>query len=648
MKALCLVSLLMPTSLHALTSPAPSPVLPPVTAAALPPAELAGFVDGVVEDALRADHIAGAAVTVVQGGRIVLVKGYGVSALSPQRLVDPNQTLFRLASISKTFTWIAALKAVEDGRMRLDAPINDALPSALRIPAEGFSRPVTLADLMAHRGGFEDRELGRLFVDDPARLKPLDTYLATDRPRRVRAAGTLPSYSNYGVALAGAAVAHVRGQPYQTLVEDGILRPLGMSSSSFREPYPPRAGMPAPMPPALAARVSQGFHWNGARLVPQKFEYAEQFAPAASLSGTAADMGRYMLAILGRGAFDGRRIYGPAVADAIATPLPPSTPGGMAYHHGFRDYALPGGYQGIGHNGVTMAFLSNMVIVPSLDLGIFVTTNTETGRNLAERLPGLVVGHFYAPAALAPKPGDPRTAGHRGYYAGTYLTLRRPYGGLGEFAYRLGNMTTVSVGPDGTLVTAGRTGSAQWVREATTPTGVDRFVGRLGAERILFTGKAGHASHLFTATGGEVLERVPLLMSTTPLLILSVLATIGALLLLSMAWGRPAGRLGRLRLSLVGAGGAWLVALLLFQIWATAAQDSLVNTFTWPGLLPGFSIAVWLSAILAAAALIQMPGSLAGSGIGLVRRGVWVGASLLLVMEAVLLGAWGGLSFWSW
>jgi CubicO group peptidase (beta-lactamase class C family) len=74
------------------------------------------------------DHIAGVTIAVVQNGQVVLKKGYGVASLKDGRAVDPDKTLFRIASISKTFTWIALMNEVEAGRMRLDTPINLYLP----------------------------------------------------------------------------------------------------------------------------------------------------------------------------------------------------------------------------------------------------------------------------------------------------------------------------------------------------------------------------------------------------------------------------------------------------------------------------------------------------------------------------------------
>ncbi|WP_163452352.1 serine hydrolase, partial [Escherichia coli] len=67
---------------------------------------------------------------------------------------------------------------------------------------QGFKRPVQVRDLPTHSAGFEDRALGQLFEQNPGRVRPLSVYLRQERPRRVREAGSLPTYSNYGAALA--------------------------------------------------------------------------------------------------------------------------------------------------------------------------------------------------------------------------------------------------------------------------------------------------------------------------------------------------------------------------------------------------------------------------------------------------------------
>ena len=83
----------------------------------IPPAELEAFVDAAVRIGMDETHVAGAAVSVVQDGRLVLNKGYGFASLYPPRPVDPDITLFRIGSITKTFTWILLMRAVEAGKL---------------------------------------------------------------------------------------------------------------------------------------------------------------------------------------------------------------------------------------------------------------------------------------------------------------------------------------------------------------------------------------------------------------------------------------------------------------------------------------------------------------------------------------------------
>ena len=193
---------------------------------ALPAAELETFVDGVVKDAMAREHIAGVTVSVVQNGQVLLKKGYGFASLQPQRAVDPDRSLFRVGSISKTFTWIAVMKEVEAGRIRLNQPINLYLPEKVQVRDQGYDQPVRVANLMDHSPGFEDRALGQLFEDRYARVRPLELYLRQERPRRVHAPGILSSYSNYGAALAGEAVTYTSGKPFEKLIEDEIFTPL--------------------------------------------------------------------------------------------------------------------------------------------------------------------------------------------------------------------------------------------------------------------------------------------------------------------------------------------------------------------------------------------------------------------------------------
>ncbi|MGH6999078.1 MAG: serine hydrolase domain-containing protein, partial [Phenylobacterium sp.] len=342
---------------------------PPRLAAdqSMAPAELEALVDGAVVQAMARDRIAGVTVSVVQDGRVVLKKGYGFADVETGRRVDPDATLFRVGSITKTFTWLMALNAAEQGRMSLDAPINRYLPAGARIPDQDGMRQVSLRDLMVHQPGFEERLLKDLFFRDQARLRPLDEYLAAHRPDRIWAPGEVSAYSNYGAALAGAAVAHSGRARWEDLLEAEILRPAGMTRTTGREPYDPRADLPAPMPANLARDLSRNYRWTGAAFAARPYEFGG-FPPAGSMSSTASDMARYMTLLLNGGTIDGGTIYGPAAAKAILTPMV-VYPGGGGANAGFFQTPLRGGFMAYGHNGATLDFHANMTVIPDLRLG---------------------------------------------------------------------------------------------------------------------------------------------------------------------------------------------------------------------------------------------------------------------------------------
>src|SRR5262249_14602977 len=155
--------------------------------------------DGFVTSQLAVHHIAGATVAVVKDGKVVLVKGYGYADYATLKPVDGHKTLFRPGSISKLFVWTAVMQLVEQGKIDLNADVNTYLKT-FKI-RDAFGKPITMINLMTHTPGFEDQVRG-LFVDDPAKLQPLGTYLSGHIPARIYPPGTIAAYSNYGAALA--------------------------------------------------------------------------------------------------------------------------------------------------------------------------------------------------------------------------------------------------------------------------------------------------------------------------------------------------------------------------------------------------------------------------------------------------------------
>jgi hypothetical protein len=271
--------------------------------------------------------------------------------------------LFRPGSISKLFTATAVMQLVEQGKLDLDRDVNDYLDFAI---PKTDPEPVTLRQLLTHTGGFEET-LKNLFVAHQSDMKPLRTYLVNEMPARIFPPGKIPSYSNYGFTIAGYIVERVSGEKFERYIENHILKPLGMNNSTFDQPLPPQ----------LAPQMSKGY--LSASKNPRDFEFV-QAAPAGSLTTTAADMTRFMLAFLQDGALDGVSILKPETVrqmEARQFEFHPMLPGlGIT----FMEY-LVDPVRIIAHGGDTVYFHSDMILVPNAHLGYFLSYNT-LGKNV--------------------------------------------------------------------------------------------------------------------------------------------------------------------------------------------------------------------------------------------------------------------------
>ena len=641
-------------------APAPAPAARAPTAplalasAPIPAADLQAFLDGWMADAMAREHIAGAAVSIVQNGHVVLKTGYGFADLAARRPVDPDRTLFRIGSISKTFTWILVMKDVETGRMRLDRPVNLYLPEKVRLA--GKSRNVTLGNLMDHSAGFEDLALGQLFENDPRRVRPLDLYLRQERPDQVRNAGLLSSYSNYGVALAGAAAAQTAGKVFERRVEDDITVPLRMSHTTFREPRPERRGLPAAMPARLRGDVATGYGWRAAGFIPDDYEYIGQVAPAGGASSTAGDMSRYMLMLLGNGSAEGATIFGPVAARAFRTPLQRPPTGINGWAHGFMTFDLPGGHRGYGHLGHTIAFQSNMTLVPDLALGVFVTTNSESGARLADILPQALVQRFYAAARPFPRPGSAALVAEGSMFEGRYLSTRRAFGGLEGFVGLIEGQAEVSVTPGGRLLVSRNGGTQAFVPEG--PLSDGRFISTTDEARLRFLVRDGRAVGYQPGTNTEILQRAAFaeqrqtLVTGAGLTASAAVATLLGLLVRNRRELRQNQTQARASLVQAMQAGLWIAAFVLFALWSLGAGDAQALMYNWPGaLVVTASTCALVAASLTLLTIIAIPAIWQGgrrveswtAG----RKFLFTSTVLIYMVFSVLLALNGALAPWT-
>jgi CubicO group peptidase (beta-lactamase class C family) len=224
----------------------------------------------------------------VSGGRILLLKGYGHADVAERIPIDPRKSVFLRGSLSKLFTWTAVMQLVEQGRLDLDADVNTYLD--FRIPATS-PNAITPHHLMAHSSGSEDVKFEQMAAT-PAGLTPLGACLERHVPLRVHPPGKCSAYGNYGVALAGHIVERVSGMSYDDYIDKHILGPLGMAHTTSRQP----------VPAALVPELSQCYTYGDGRYQsrPLMAEVAANVAPAASFRSSAADMARFMIALMSK------------------------------------------------------------------------------------------------------------------------------------------------------------------------------------------------------------------------------------------------------------------------------------------------------------------------------------------------------------
>ncbi len=281
---------------------------------------------------LSAYHIPGPTIAVVKDGAPFFAKGYGSADLAHGTPVQADATLFRVGSVSKLFVWTAVMQLKEAGKLDLNTDVNRYLKT-FQIPDTYPGKPITLAHLMTHTAGFEDRGAG-IFARDASSLEPLGTWLAANIPARVRPPGEVTSYSNYGAALSAYIVEQISGQPFDRYVEDHILKPLGMRHSSFQQP----------LPQDLNSGMSRGYSYANGAFSAQPFE-AVQVWPAGSFSATATDMATFMIAHLQNGRFGDTRILQEATTQEMHAQHftnDPSDPGLPGIDWGFYEQRIDG------------------------------------------------------------------------------------------------------------------------------------------------------------------------------------------------------------------------------------------------------------------------------------------------------------------
>lgn len=365
------------TSEPAPSAPVPSaaPGVPPPLVPAMPFPDNAvenavAKLDGLAGDLMEKSGLPGMAVAVVHDGKTLYAKGFGVKdnrkpADDPANMVDAD-TVFQLASVSKSLTATVVARQVGVKSVSWDTPIVEKLPwFALADPA--VTRTVTIGDMLSHRSGLPDHagdlleDLGydRRQVLDKLRDYPLD-------PFRISYA-----YTNYGFTAGAEATAAAANRAWEDLSAEVLYEPLGMTSTSSR--FADYAARPD--------RAIGHIDIDG-KYVPRLVRDAQAQSPAGGASSSVNDMTRWIAMVLGNGAYEGKQVVDSAALLPALLPQITSAPGSEpamrsgSYGFGFNVSTTSTGRQQLSHSGAfESGAATNVLLLPAADVGIVVLTN---------------------------------------------------------------------------------------------------------------------------------------------------------------------------------------------------------------------------------------------------------------------------------
>lgn len=349
--------------------------------ASVAPPLSARTVDSIVARALKSFPTPGVAVVVIQNGKVVVAKGYGVKKLGDTSRVTA-QTRFGIASNTKLFTATALNLLVEEGKIELDAPVIRYLPQfAMYDPF--VTRELTVRDLLVHRSGLGLGAGDLLWW-------PASTYDRPEIMRRLRFIKPATSfraayaYDNVLYLVAGAVIETVSGMSWERFVSERILAKVGMTHSTVRHGDAAAAGDVATTHTLL----------DGVERVIAPMT-SDNTNPAGGINSGAEDMAKWMLTQLDSGVVsDGSRLFNATTAQTLWNPVTP-VPFGMApkelapLQHEFDFYALGldvldyRGRKTLHHTGGLPGYLSSVAFVPSAQAAVVVLTNDESMTFLA-------------------------------------------------------------------------------------------------------------------------------------------------------------------------------------------------------------------------------------------------------------------------
>ena len=352
-------------------------------------------VDSVVERARKEFNVPGISVAIVKDGKVVFARGYGVRKLGDTAPMTEN-TLVGIASNTKAFSSAALAMLVEEGKLKWDDRVVDKLPG-FQLSDAYVTREMRIRDLPCHRSGLA-LGAGDLMFWPQSDLTAADVLY---RLRFIPLAASFRStyaYDNVLYNVIGAVIQSVSGKRWDDFIHDRFFVPLGMTSSltSISKVKP---GDNAVSPHALDDGV----------LKPLEHSPLDNNAPAGAIVSSAADLTKWVITLLNKGVMpDGKRLLSEAQIRTLWTPLifepnSPPPPALAEAQTNFRTYAMGEeirefrGHLQVDHTGGLAGMVTEVSMIPDLNLGVIVLTNQEQSGAFRSVTSSILDGYMNAP-----------------------------------------------------------------------------------------------------------------------------------------------------------------------------------------------------------------------------------------------------------
>jgi CubicO group peptidase (beta-lactamase class C family) len=327
--------------------------------------------DPYIRSSLAKTKVPGAAVAVIYNDQVVFLRGYGVRKIGEAAEVDAD-TVFELASVSKPLASTVLASLVGQGKISWDGHIADLEPG-FQLSSAGTTREVTIRDFLSHRSGLATESGDMLEGLGYSRPQILQRMRYLPLPGEFR---KTYAYSNFGYTTAAIAAATRIGKPWETIAEEQLYAPLGMTSTSSRfSDYENRAN-----------KAALHIFLNG-HPVNRFVRDADAEAPAGGASSSARDLAEWVRLQLDGGKWNGKQLidanalaetHKAQVCRVAADPAKPNEcPGGQYYGLGWNVGKDAEGHAQFSHSGAFfLGAATSVYIVPEEHIGVLALTNS--------------------------------------------------------------------------------------------------------------------------------------------------------------------------------------------------------------------------------------------------------------------------------